>query len=737
MTLLDAGRLDEARSEAARLAGDSPNDEGRLLLAVEVYERLGERETRDSLLDRAVALAKRTSAPDALLRLGDVLLRADRPGPAADVYALVVMPDVDDRPTRRYIEALYRAGRFEDALSACSALTAGTGLSRFCTETSSVIHEQLGNLAEARRLCEAYVKERGPEPGIVVRLGLILLRSGDTSGLRDLLDVLDLQAASADVQLATVLSHLLEEAGRPAEALDVLFEMRRRNLGKAPAHLTFIGRFMTLSRDLERPTKVAADVAVKLTGVGAPGWILISSASDAAIEVGEYPLSHPTSQAVIEKQVGAPVTFAKSPEKQWAVAEVDSRHAFAYRQSLELFPARFPEDPSLEQHAAPEDMREFVETIRQRLLAGEPRYQAMLEAYGEGRLTVGALAEISKRSPTEAIGMVAASEHGLVACANSHAEKEAAVRLFRRSETQFVADFTALFVLHELGLLEKATRARKLVVARSTLDALRQELLRWRAMPREGHMTLGIENDRVVRREVSPADIDRRRLSLEAMISLIDGTCTVAGVAPAVAQRHAGHREFGPLIGESFWHTLLLCTAPSRVLLTDDLWLQRLGTATVKVEGLCTAHLLLAMAMEGALDRATYTEALVKLIASGYRHVATDGKVLEGAARLDGWRPQALFLKCVQTLQGPGADLTSAVVVAVEFLRLLWFDIVLPDQRTALTIPIMDALVTGRRYGDVVRLVRQHIARAFALIPVGEAEMQSLVSAWERARPVR
>lgn len=734
LTLLEAGRLDEARNEVARLVGDAPNSAANVLLAIEAYEQLGDRELRDGLLDRAVTLISRGSDRHLLIRLGDALLRADRPGAAADVYGLIVDASVDGRPTRKLIEALYRAGRFDTALAACRKLTESVGLNRFCAEMASVIHEELGNLSEARQICEQYVREKGDAPGIVVRLGVILQRSGDLASLRQILGVVDIRAAAADIQLATILSYLFTEAGRSKDALDVLFEMRRQNLGKAPAHLTYLGRFPSLSRDLSKPSVVAPDVAVKLGGVGAPAWILISSASDAAIDTGEYPVSHPTSLACLNKKVGDVVTFAKTPDKRWTVDEIDTREAFAYRQSLELFPARFPEEPGLEQHAIPDNMEEFVETIRQRLLEGEPRSQAIIKAYGEGRISIGAFAKLAHRSSTEAIGVVAASEHGLIACTNRGPEKQRALEVLQ-GERELVADFTALSILNGLGLLESVTKARRLIVARSTVDEFRQELLSLKSLPSDSHMTLGIRDGQITRHVVDAADVERRRLSLERMIQHIDERCSVVGVAPAVAQAHAEHRQIGPMIGESFWHTLLLSASSPRVLLSDDLWLRRLASSTVKADGVCTANVLLAMVASGALDRATYSEALVKLIASGYRHIATDGHVLHAAARLEGYRPQGVFVRVADTLRD--ADEASAVGVGVEFMRLLWVTIVLPEQRNMLCTTILNALATGRRRSNVLTLVRAQVARAFGLLPVGDVEMRALIDAWDRSQIVR
>jgi hypothetical protein len=253
-------------------------------------------------------------------------------------------------------------------------------------------------------------------------------------------------------------------------------------------------------------------------------------------------------------------------------------------------------------------------------------------------------------------------------------------------------------------------------------------------MPDDEHMSLGIRDGQVVRHLMSKEDVERQRSSLRRLISTLENEATIEGVEPRVAEAHAAHREIGPLIGESFWHTILLSSNDGRALLSDDLLLRKLAAGTTNVRGTCTAHVLWTMAKEGTLPPDKYAEAIVKLFASGYRFIATDAHVMLAAARIEAWRPQGVFQRLVDTLKGPEGEASSAVRVATEFLKLLWFGVVLPDQRNALAVVVLDALVAGRSTSDVVRLLHASVARAFALIPIGETEMHNLIEAWKRAR---
>jgi hypothetical protein len=119
----------------------------------------------------------------------------------------------------------------------------------------------------------------------------------------------------------------------------------------------------------------------------------------------------------------------------------------------------------------------------------------------------------------------------------------------------------------------------------------------------------------------------------------------------------------------------------------------------------------------------------------GYRFIATDAQVLLAAVRIEAWRSRGVFRRLGDTLKGPDGEVSSAVRVAAEFLRLLWFGVVLPDQRNALTVVVLDALVAGRATSEFCEAVaREHWPAHFSLIPIGETEMHKRIEAWKRAR---
>lgn len=731
LTLLEAKRVDEARATLNRFL-EEESSLARQLLASEAAARLGDAGLRDSHLQDALALATRETPRRLLVGLGDALARASRAMDAAAVYELCIDPERSERDARRLLIALHRAGRFQSALDVCRRIADARGPSRFTTEVESVIHEQLGDLARARELCEHYLHLHPDDSVVQLRLGSILLRVGALDALASLLARIRRDDATLDAQGAGLLSELLVAVGRRVEALDVLYRARLAHIDDPQAHVLYFSRHLVLGRDIEKPTLIEADVAVRLSGADAPrDWILLTDDANPDPGRGEYPLSHSLSRALLGKGIGDEVTFESAPHRRWRVSDLDSKYAFAHRQSLAQFGTRFPDDGSLEQHEVPADPEEFVESMRARLVDGAPRWDKILAAYGSGTMTVGAIGAALNRSPYEAMGIIAAGAHGLIAASNTLEERRAATALLDRPDVALVIDFTAFVVLDGLGVLDAVCAGRAVLVAQTTVDAFRREAARWRDIPDEGYMSLGVHEGRLQRSELTEVDVARNRDRFPRLLQWINDHGQVVPISAGTVEKHADKRDFAKALGACFWDSVLIATEPGRALLSDDLRLRGLARH-LGVDGVASVHLMMAQRAAGRLESDVAATALVQLVTLNYRNVAVDPAMLEAAARLEEWRPIGAFKRVVETLRGPETRLASGVMVATEFFRLIWFGLVLPHQRDGLCLAVMDALAAGRDREATLALVRQAVASRFDLLPLAAKDFARVLNLWAR-----
>jgi hypothetical protein len=296
-------------------------------------------------------------------------------------------------------------------------------------------------------------------------------------------------------------------------------------------------------------------------------------------------------------------------------------------------------------------------------------------------------------------------------------------------------DLTACITLDALGVLRDGTLShRKLAIAQSTLDELRAEISLSRTHPPEGFMSLGLHEGQLVRFDVTADEVKARQERFESLSAWLKTNAAVIPVSPSVAEKHADKASLADFLGRSFWDSLLISSEHGRALVSDDLRLRQLLQGDFGGAGICSPLLLLAEANSGRMSGERYGDCVVNLITAGYRHISTDARVLQAAARMEQWRPQGRLLRVLDTIKGPAIEPASAAAVAAQFFRMLWFDVVLPQQREMLSFAVLDALCTGRPVGSVMPAFIAHVQNAFAMLPFADAAAKRTVAAWQRLR---
>src|SRR5262249_3263388 len=130
--------------------------------------------------------------------------------------------------------------------------------------------------------------------------------------------------------------------------------------------------------------------------------------------------------------------------------------------------------------------------------------------------------------------------------------------------------------------------------------------------------------------------------------------------------------------------------------ISDDLRLRQIAKGEFSVDGLATQPILLRAVEKGIIDRDKYNKAVVQLTSAGYTHTSIDASVLLEASRQSGWSGDAPCSIVAALLGGENSDCQSAVLVAAEFMRLLWQQPLLPLSTDYLLFRLLDNLGVGR-----------------------------------------
>jgi len=563
---------------------------------------------------------------------------------------------------------------------------------------------------------------------------MILFRQGEYDDLRRVLGTIDRGALVRKPTNAAILAYLLSATGQSRAALEVLYDARRANRESADAHLQYIVRYPTLRRGIDQPEVAGPEVAVEILGSGAPGWVLLTS-SDADAGQSEYALDHPTARAVQGRRTGEPVAFPENPRIHWSVGALDTKFAFAFRQSLTTYPARFPTERGLEQHEVPDgDPDQFREQLRARLVEGEPLRAALHRSYAEGRTTLGSIATVLGLSSVEAIHRILATRTGLIAARGAGDGAQAAESL-GEPDVELVLDVSACFVLDAVGALRGGPLARrKLSVAQSTIDEFRAELSRWNDYPSEGFPSIAHEAGQLVRVATTGETVQAARAHFESLLTWLRGNVLIRPITSSTYARQAAHREVGHQLGHSFWDSMLVASEPGRLLVSDDAVLRQLYLAEFSGPSVSSASLLQKEATDGVIAKERYEDIALRLLCMRYRYIPTDVSVVVTAARNEAWRPQGSLALVLEVLNGPVVNVQWATILAAQFFRAIWLEGVERQKRENLYTAVLSALCTERQVAEALPIFRACLQASLGLLPFALVETLRTLDVWTKVR---
>lgn len=696
------------------------------MLKLTLGELQGELNSVSEALDEAVALASRGG--HVLGRLGDVLMRNQRFADAAEVYRRISAPSGNTPPGRRFVQALYLSGRYEEALSACEEATKEEGVSKYITEMSSVIHEELGNLEAAVSACEQYLQER-KDSSVVLRLAQIRWRQGKLNEAAMQLEKVDEAELRSDTELLSLFSHLLVRCGRWMEGLEVMYDACRTFPNDAAVHLRYFNVFLQREGELPVPPKIEAECAVRLGGYGDLGWILIGDSAAAHPAQKEYSPSHSLHQKLIGRVVGEDVRLENGAH--YTVEEIGSKHVFRFNQVAASFGSQFPGDQRIRQFSVPENPEEFVEQLRVQLSAREDRANEVAKLYQEGRCTLGAIAELENETIVRTLAWAATTSSGIVCNANTPEERELEAKNLVGSEVKLL-DLTSILTLDYLGLLkELGGSGIRFATVQSVLDELTKEIGTWSTHSKKESMSIGLEQGQLTRRLFTHEEADARRAQLQSIIDHLRESFDIALVPPRSAEEAKKHGNPIEVIGRPSWDALWAASNPDCVLVSDDLTLRRLAHGVAQTRGASTASLLSFALQQKLVTDQVYAKSISRLVVARYGSLPINSAVLVAAGLQDNWKLGPVLSICLRGLEGPSAEANSAIRVGAEFIAAIWLEVILPQSRTMLLGALLNSLATGRRKAEMLRVLRQQLAPRLRLLPLAESDVMRVLDVWE------
>ena len=753
-TYIACGRSEEARQISIAIRESSPTNILNLVDAARIAKATGESDEALSLLKEAYDYAKNSDTFKEIVELADELYIYKQFKEAATLYEKFANTSLNSQLTQCLLHSYHHSGETEKTLEICQTLREKYGPLKKISEMEYVIYNEIGDMNQARTVCEAYLNKFPDDAEMQIRLAGVHYRSNNVEELDCLLEKsVDLKNLSLLACLN--LAYLHQVRSKPEKALDIMYETRRTHYNNPDVHLKYIGLFFQVGQrvgELLSPTQVQPGTAVYLDS-SETSWYIAEKHEDADSKQQELNLDHPLAQRLLGKAVNDKVCLRQNPlgPEIERITDIKSKYVCAFQESLRTFSELFPDTQGLwsiklDDSQEADDSAEFQPLLDFISRQHETSLQ-IEEAYRENLPPIGVFTNLTGTNVLDTwYLLISKPDLGVKCSVGNPEERNQALTLLKDSQPKLVVDIISLITIYGIGAADTIIEAfGKLRVAQSTIDELQHIVNEREGMwsKREG-MSVGKEGNQYVKSAINPEEVRQSIEYLEDLLKWIKENCEVHPCTAALQVNQLRKQEFDNLFQPFFVDTLLIASQPGHLLLSDDEPLRSYAKTNFGIEAGISYHIndvwtqvvLEHCVHRGLLDKVEYHKMTIELVCLHYYHTVVDADVLIEAAKQSNWYPSEPYNILVQALGEQRASLSSALNVAVDFLFQLWLEPALPSQREYLTLCLLGGLTAGRRTPAVLNLLTDRICERFTLHPLAERHILLLIQAYAQIHPL-
>lgn len=672
---LQMNEVDQAKAIADTLDVSLPIN---LVSQASVFRLMGEKATALEKLNQASLLVGDGTSSLVILALAYEYYRQADYKNAAKFYERVADITVDDFVTRKLLRCYYNTENDEKALEVLQSLRRKNGLIKDLTEFESSIYEDIGDLENARKLCEEHLAEFPNDDLIKVRLLMILFRQEKNSDL-----VAMLTAGIDDAKLPLTKRIQLAQAysftNQSFMALKVMYEARRKFYSESEAHARYISLFFSREKSLDFSTPaVAVDTAVCVESIGGKKeWYTIEDRVDSDVRLGEININHSLAKELLGKRVGDEVSLRSSDIQieRGKIVEIKSKFVAALHNSTESFNTMFPEDHSfIALKLDFSDDKPIPDSFMKMLDKDRDRHDKVVEIYNTGKVGLAMLSSMLGRNMVDTWGYAIKNKDiGIRSSTGNIAERKMANELLRNNDVPLALDLTAILTLHGLDSATLVSEQYgKLLIPQSTVDHLKEVVSYREGIESEGFTTLAHEDGEYVRTEVSQEMIKNNLTYLKSILRWLYDKCTILPCTEALSLESSKKSLLYKALGKPSSETVLLAKQEKALLYADDSWLRSLAKNEFGVEGVWTQAVLEKLVANNTLSKVDYEKKILKLLLSNYSFLPVSGDTLIEASKQAGWRLEPPLTDVISKITPSSSDIRSLLPVVEDFAILLF-----------------------------------------------------------------
>ena len=392
---------DACQTRVAQLEATAGQEPEAYRVLAQHWLRMGDTPRAIATIKQAVEIAPETRKPRYRLILAEMLYRLMQYAEAADEYKKVPVAVDRSNDTRRYVGALYAAGRLAKALQWTRAVRGKHAAVPDFSEIESLILERSGDLPAANVIRKALLADEITPGRQRLKIGTNLIRLGRNAEARSLIDIVTLEEVKDDAELLFESARLRTILEMP-DALKFAYRLLRIEFGNPETHLFYTSTFFRrekVDEPLLNPKVVDLDCTVLLRhGSESQRYTIVAGDGDTATNhIGG---AHPLATVLVGKIVGEKFRYPENStaEAAYEIQQIQSKYVFAFQDCLSHFNERFPAHAGLSRMEVNADDPANIVAM---LEAQRGRSEKVLEIYRSISLPACSIARLLGRSDVE------------------------------------------------------------------------------------------------------------------------------------------------------------------------------------------------------------------------------------------------------------------------------------------------------------------------------------------------
>jgi len=731
----------DAKKEADLLLSSNRTDILNITTAARVSRLANNRDDALILIKEAERYLTNNSTYREYLAIADEFYCLEQYEDATKYFEKIIDPSTYIPLTDKLLDSYYQSGEHGKALNLCQSIRHKYGPLEHVTEMESVIYEEIGNLPQAKELCENYLKEYPTDFNMKLRLAIINLKSDNFDELDQFLKG-PIDIDSLELEQGLYLSELYEVRNLYQYAFEFMYELRRKFYNRPEAHLYYVRFFLRRDKELDHLLnikEVCYDSVVFIEDQsGNKEYFIIEERDEPDSSRREINDKSLISNELIGKSVNDEFVLRqnKFTRETGRIIEIKSKYVHAFHESPKIIERFFPDTEGITSISfkPPNDEEEKEKELQPilNLVSERSNLVSTIEKlYKNRKISIGGFSEIIGINVLDVWGGLIRKPDLGIRCSTGLPKEILFAHRSLENQPNLIIDVISLMTIHELDIADTIVEHfGKLGIAQSTIDLLKSSISEKSWIRSRGSLSLIKERDQIYKDEIPPDVIEKNIEYLETLLEWVDNNCEVIPCNAALNIKTNQKDQLDTTFGRSFIDSVLIAKEPNTILFSDDLILRLFAKNEFGVEGVWTQSVLMQLLEKGLIERIDYNKLIIRLVSSHYHHTSIDSDILLEAAKMSKWSNSDPFNVVAKALSAYNTDEISAINVAAEFLYKLWREPIMPHQRDYIIFGLLDGISIGRNNNQLVTTLSTHISTTFRLLPIAEQELLSKISVW-------